>query len=200
MNRIPLSFFEADALTLAPALLGKILVRRTAAGLMRARIVETEAYRGTCDRAAHAFRGRTPRTEVLFAPGGRAYVYLIYGLYCCLNLTVNADPEKPECVLIRAAQPLEGLEQMAARRRGAAPTALCAGPGRLCMALDIDRSLNGRSLDGDDLWLEEDGFSPERIAVSPRIGVDYAGEDREKPWRFFLPDDPFVSRPPRRRA
>jgi len=150
-----------------------------------ARIVETEAYLGAADPAAHTFRGRTPRTEPLFGPPGTLYVYLVYGMHHCLNLAVDG-PGTAGCVLVRAAEPLPGS--------GLAADA-CRGPGRLCRALGIDTRLSGRHLFEDDppLTLRR-GRNPARVAVSPRIGIRHAAE---RPLRFYDPASPAVSgRPP----
>ena len=193
MNEPPLSraFFARDALTVAPALLGKTLLHGETGGV----IVETEAYAGQGDRACHAFGGkRTARTEVLFGEAGHAYVYLIYGMYCCLNV-VTGRPEEPQCVLIRALRPSLGLETMAARRGGKPERELCRGPGKLCMALDVGRDITGRDMTaGDFVILDGPEIPEERIGTSPRIGIDYAGEYRDKPWRFFVRGEPCVSR------
>ena len=193
MNERPLSraFYARDALTVAPALLGKTLLHGETGGV----IVETEAYMGPQDRACHAFGGkRTARTEVLFGEAGHAYVYLIYGMYCCLNV-VTGRPEEPQCVLIRALRPSLGLEIMAARRGGKPEKELCRGPGKLCMALDIGRELNRRDMtEGDFVILDGPDIPEESIGTSPRIGVDYAGEAKDWPWRFFVRDEPCVSR------
>jgi DNA-3-methyladenine glycosylase len=149
------------------------------------RIVETEAYLGPRDLAAHSARGRTRRTEVMFGPPGRAYVYFIYGFWNCLNV-VTGRVGVPHAVLLRALEPLGDLAEGT------------WGPGLLCRALGIDRRLNGVDLLGDELWLE----SPQRrkaavrIARATRIGVDYAGDWAQRPWRFFDPDSPYVSTAP----
>ena len=181
-----------DTRDLAKALLGKVLVRGSCAG----RIVETEAYLGLRDRACHAWGGRrSPRLEPLYGPPGHAYIYLIYGMYHCLNV-VCKEEGTPECVLIRALEPLEGLEVM--RERGGGKLnrdRLCAGPGRLCRALGLDKSLTGADLLTGDFFLAEGEDIPEsRVLAAPRIGVDYAGEDRDRPWRYFVADSPCVSR------
>ena len=150
------------------------------------RIVETEAYLGPRDLAAHSARGRTPRTEVMFGPAGHAYVYFIYGFWNCLNV-VTGRAGVPHAVLLRALEPLGGL------------TERTWGPGLLCRALHIDRRLNGADLRGDVLWLEEPRKRPAvRIARATRIGVDYAGDWAHRPWRFFDRDSPFVSTAPAR--
>ena len=148
------------------------------------RIVETEAYQGPRDLAAHSARGRTRRTEVMFGPPGHAYVYFIYGFWNCLNV-VTGPTGVPHAVLLRALEPLDGL------------TERTWGPGLLCRALHIDRRLNGADLLGDELWLEAPRRSaPVRIARATRIGVDYAGEWAQRPWRFFDRDSPWVSTAP----
>jgi DNA-3-methyladenine glycosylase len=154
-------------------LLGQLLVRHERDRLLTARIVETEAYLGERDEAAHAYRGRTPRTAPLFGPPGTLYVYLVYGMHHCLNLAVDREGV-PGCVLIRAAEPLPGS--------GLGPDA-CRGPGRLCRSLGIDRRLSGRHLfePVPPLWLRE-GEPPARIGVSTRVGIRHAAS---RPLRFF---------------
>ena len=190
-------FYLRPATELAPLLLGKLLCRDTPEGRLAGRIVEAEAYMGPEDRGAHSFGGkRTERTAVQYGPGGFAYVYLIYGLHCLFNI-VAADLEQPQVVLIRALEPVEGVDRMA-RRRGR-ETELCSGPGKLCTALDITRDLNGADLCAGPLYLEDaPALPPERIAVSPRINIDYAGEYRDMPWRFYAADSPYVSKVPAR--
>ena len=185
------AFFARDALTVAPALLGKTLLHGETGGI----IVETEAYVGPGDRACHAFGGkRTKRTEPLFGEAGHAYVYLIYGLYCCLNV-VTGLPGQPQCVLIRALRPCAGLETMARRRGGKQERELCRGPGKLCQALDISRELNTRDMTaGDFVILDGEELPVTQIERSKRIGVDYAGEARDYLWRFTVKGDPYVSR------
>ena len=185
------AFFARDALTVAPALLGKTLLHGGAGGV----IVETEAYVGPGDRACHAFGGkRTKRTELLFGEAGHAYVYLIYGMYCCLNV-VTGKAEEPQCVLIRALRPTLGLEEMALRRNGKPEKELCRGPGKLCMALDIGRELNGRDMTaGDFVFLDGPEVPVSEIVTSKRIGIDYAGPDKDNLWRFTVRGDPYVSR------
>ena len=193
---LPRAFYMADGLSAASALLGKLLVSQTAEGLTSGRIVEVEAYLGSGDRAAHAFRGRTPRTEILWAEGGRAYVYSLH-THHLFNVTLG-PAESQDVVLVRALEPLDGLELMRQRRGDRHPDRLlCAGPGRLCQALGITRSLYGHDLtQGAPLCLMDDGtrFDPAQITASPRIGIDYAGPDRDQPWRLHLATSPFVSR------
>jgi DNA-3-methyladenine glycosylase len=159
-------------------------------------IVETEAYRGPQDRASHAYGGRrTRRTETMYAVGGTAYVYFVYGMYYQFNVVTNVA-DVPHAVLVRALQPAEGLEAMRARRAGVADRLLTSGPGRLCQALGIDRALDAADLTGDRVWLEEGPrpVSARAIARGPRIGIDYAAEWAARPWRFWLRSNPFVSR------
>jgi DNA-3-methyladenine glycosylase len=169
----------------ARGLIGQVLVRRARGKARAARIVETEAYLGAADPAAHAFRGRTRRTEPLWGEPGTLYVYFIYGMHHCLNLAVDA-PGVPGCVLIRAAEPLPASDLS----RDA-----CRGPGRLCRALDIDRRLAGSHVFQEDppLTLRE-GRAPPRVAISPRVGIRHAARRR---LRFFDPDSPAVSSPGR---
>jgi DNA-3-methyladenine glycosylase len=188
------SFFDRPTLDLAQDLLGCVLVRSKGRARLAGRIVESEAYVGAEDLACHASKGRTARTEVMFGPPGHAYVYLIYGMYCCLNV-VTGPRDYPAAVLVRAIEPVEGVAHMRRNRgRDLADDEIASGPGKLCQALAIDRRLNGIRLDGDDLWLEDPGTRPGSIVATPRIGVDYAGEYRDKPWRFFIEGSPHVSR------
>ena len=166
-------------------MLGCVLVCVDAEGReQRACIVETEAYVGTRDRACHASRGRTPRTEVMFGPPGHAYVYLIYGMYCCFNVVTRAEG-RAEAVLVRAAEPITPCGTH------------LSGPGVLCRGLSIDRTLNGADLcaDGARIWIEpREGGRPRHVAV-PRVNVDYAGAWAQRPWRFCVEGCVHVSRP-----
>ena len=185
----------------APALLGKLLARQTAAGWLAGRVVEVEAYLGphitaTPDPAAHSFRGITDRNRVMFGPAGHAYVYFIYGMHFCANVTCEHEG-LAGCILLRALEPVLGVDAMAANRGlkpGATPAAIASGPGKLCRALGIDRaSHNGLDLlagDGE-LRLLEDAFQPGEIAVGRRIGLRHAAE---LPLRFWLSGNPCVSR------
>lgn len=187
-RRLPRNFYLQGTLTVARELLGMHLVHRTGGALRVGRIVETEAYQGPGDRAAHSSRGRTARTEVMFGPAGHAYVYFIYGFWHCLNV-VTAAEGVPHAVLLRALEPVRAV------------TGRACGPGLLCRAMDIDRSLNGVDLCSGPLWIERPSRPrPVRIGHSPRIGVDYAGPWARRPWRFFDRDSPHVSRKPRRKA
>ena len=174
MRRIlPRIYFNRPTLTVARSLIGKYLVRSIDGRILAGKIVEVEAYVGAQDKACHASKGRTKRTDVMFGPGGVAYVYLIYGMYHCLNV-VTERKEFPSAVLIRAIE----LDRE-----------LIDGPGRLCRALQIDRRLNRVDLTtGESLWFEDRGVLVERadVGAHPRVGVDYAGEWAEKLWRFRL--------------
>jgi DNA-3-methyladenine glycosylase len=180
------AFFARSALTVARELIGLYLVHDDGRKVRRGRIVETEAYLGPRDRAAHSFRGRTARTEVMFGPPGYAYVYFIYGFWNCLNV-VTAREGVPHAVLLRALEPLDGV------------TDKTWGPGLLCRAMHVDRRLNGADLRGDELWIERPAHAP-RVAIgrSTRIGVDYAGEWAQRPWRFFDRASCYVSTSRRR--
>lgn len=191
-RRLPRSFFARPSPEVGPDLLGRILVRRAGDGrLLTARIVEAEAYQED-DPASHSFRGRTNRTEVMFGPPGHAYVYFTYGMHHCMNVVTGSTGEG-SAVLLRAAEPLEGLEEMARRRGTNDPRALCSGPGRLCQALGIDRAENGLDLvRGRQLWLLEGvPFTQSKISVGSRVGIT---SGTERPWRFSVKGDRFVSR------
>lgn len=196
-RKLPASFYRRDTVLVARELLGRRLCRRLQDGrLLSGIIVETEAYLGAADRACHSFGGRrTARTETMYAAGGVAYVYLIYGMYCCLN-AVTRGRDEPEAVLVRALAPERCAEEWPQRYPRLKPRQWLSGPGRLCRALQIDRSHDGLSLQSDLLWIEADGVCVEeqRIVAGPRVGVAYAGEAAHWPLRFFLRDDPAVSR------
>ena len=188
-------YTRADVVAVARRLLGSLLVApardgRRVSGI----IVETEAYRGPEDRASHAYGGRrTRRTETMYAPGGTAYVYFVYGMYHQFNVVTNVA-DVPHAVLVRALEPVEGVELMRRRRGGVAPLDLTSGPGKLCIALGIDRRLDGADLLGDRIWLEAGRrVRPAAIAAGPRVGIDYALEWAARPWRFWLRGNPFVS-------
>jgi DNA-3-methyladenine glycosylase len=159
-------------------------------------IVETEAYLGIEDRAAHSYGGRrTGRTEATYSLGGHVYVFFVYGMYYQLNV-VTGPVDHPHVVLIRAIEPVEGIEQMRERRGNMKDHNLTSGPGKLCIALGIDRSFNTADLLGDQIWLEDHKNIPKKgVSIGKRIGIDYAGEDTEKPWRFWIKGNEFVSKP-----
>ena len=194
-------FLAGSAAEAAPLLLGKLLCHETPDGFAAGMIVEAEAYCGPEDDAAHSFGGRrTARTEAMFGPPGRSYVFSLYGMHRCFNV-VTGPEGSPQAVLIRALEPVEGLALMSARRGTDEPLRLCSGPGKLCQALAIGKGQYGLDLFGSELYLAEyRDFSPEEILVSPRVNVDYALGYRDRLWRFFLKDSPFVSRVPRRYA
>lgn len=192
------SFYLCDGLTLSRNLLGKVLCRKTGNDVLKARIVETEAYMGQGDKAAHASKGKTDRTAVLFEDGGKAYIYLIYGMYCCLNISANIE-NIPDCVLIRALEPLDGMDEMRKNRKTDKIYNLCSGPGKLCQALQLTKDDNATDLTGDCIWIEEDGFAVGEIAASKRINIDYAEEAIDFLWRFYIPDSPYLSVKERKR-
>ena len=182
VKKLDHAFFQRPAIELAPDLLGKILVHRVRGREYRARIVETEAYVGEHDLACHASKGRTQRTEVMFGPGGHAYVYFIYGMYEMLNIVASAAGDA-QAVLIRAAEPLDNWQ------------ADLSGPGKLTRAFRIKRSDNGLDLTGNKLFLLDDPTYHPRMVSSKRVGVDYAGEWKDAPLRFFDAHSTAVSRP-----
>jgi DNA-3-methyladenine glycosylase len=192
--KLPLSFYQQPTLEIARKLLGKILVRRLNGKNLAGKIVETEAYVGPEDLACHASKGRTPRTAIMFENGGRAYIYMIYGVYFCLNAVTEPEGH-PAAVLIRAIEPIEHVAAMRKLRGNPRREQdIASGPGKLCMAMGIDKRLNGASLAGETLWIEDRKLTVDEIAASPRVGVDYAGEYKDKPWRFYIPGNPHVSR------
>jgi DNA-3-methyladenine glycosylase len=195
--KLPREFYiRPNVLVVARDLLGKLLVVPTRNGRrVSGRIVEVEAYRGPEDRAAHSYGGRrTARTEPMYGIGGTAYVFFVYGMYYQFNVVTNAA-ETPHAVLVRALEPVEGIELMRKRRHGQPDHNLTNGPGKICIALGIDRRLDGADLLDSKVWLEEDmSISRSRIQSGPRMGIDYAAEWKDKPWRFWIRDNPFVSR------
>jgi DNA-3-methyladenine glycosylase len=195
--KLPRDFYtRPNVVAVARELLGKLLVVPTVNGKrVSGKIVEVEAYRGPQDRAAHSYGGRrTKRTETMYGIGGTAYVFFVYGMYYQFNVVTNVA-DSPHAVLIRAVEPVEGIELMRKRRRNQPDHNLTNGPGKLCIALDIDRRLDGDDLLGNKVWLEEDAKVPRsRIMSGARIGIDYAAEWKDKPWRFWIKDNPFVSR------
>ncbi len=193
MEKLPREFYLCNGIELSKRLLGKILVRNKGGLVTAARIVETEAYMGESDRAAHSYRGNPGgRCNIQYGPGGFAYIYLIYGMYSCFNVVANVE-NVPEVSLIRALEPSEGIEIMAERRRTDKLKNLCSGPGKLCMAMDIDRSLYGEDLCGDRLYIADDGFRDFETEAGPRVNIDYAGEAAGYPWRFVIKGNKFIS-------
>jgi DNA-3-methyladenine glycosylase len=186
------SWFDRPSVEVAPDLLGKRLIHFTPDGVIAGRIVETEAYAGPEDLAAHSSHGRTPRNAVMFAQPGHLYVYFVYGMHHCLNV-VCGPGDKPEAVLIRAVA-IEAGEELARQRRGDVPSRrLASGPGNVAAAFGVDRTSNGADLLSGAVRMG-DGPRPDRIETRPRVGVAYAGLWAARPWRFLVPDDPHVSR------
>lgn len=198
--KLPRAFYtRTDVVAVARGLLGSLLVVPARSGRrVSGIIVETEAYRGPEDRASHAYGGRrTRRTETMYAGGGTAYVYFVYGMYHQFNV-VTGVAHVPHAVLVRALEPVEGLALMRRRRGGGPDRNLTSGPGKVCVALGIDRRLDGANLLGRRVWLEEGRpVGAAAIAAGPRIGIDYAEGWVGRPWRFWLRGNPFVSRPAR---
>ena len=191
--KLPRSFYQQSTVDVAKQLLGKYLVRKHPDGDCIGRIVETEAYIGPQDLACHAAKGRTKRTDVMFGPAGHAYVYFVYGMYNMLNLVTEAK-DYPAAVLIRAVEPFSGVELMKQRRRNETLGNLASGPGKLCQAFAIDRSLNGADLCGKILYVEDRGEPAPKFYTTPRIGVEYAGAWKDKPFRFLVRGNEFVSK------
>lgn len=196
-RKLPREFYtRPNVVTVARELLGKLLVVPASDRIrVSGRIVEVEAYRGPQDRAAHSYGGRrTKRTETMYGVGGTVYVFFVYGMYYQFNVVTNVR-EAPHAVLIRAVEPVDGIELMRRRRRGQPDHNLTNGPGKLCIALGIDRQLDAADLLGNRVWLEDGPKIPRsQIASGPRIGIDYAEEWKDKPWRFWIRGNPFVSR------
>ncbi len=205
MKKLPREFYtRGDTLKIAQDLLGKLLVIPNATGeRVSGMIVETEAYLGETDKAAHSYGNRrTTRTETMFAVGGTAYIFFIYGMYFQFNVVAGAI-DTPHAILIRAVEPIENVEIMRIRRNAKRKNSnqkmldknLTSGPGKLCIALGIDKTFNSEDLLGDKVWLEDfKTFPDSEISSGKRIGIDYAEEFAEKPWRFWTKDNLFVSR------
>ena len=195
-------FFKRDTVEVAKSLIGKKIIRNISGNFFCAKIVETEAYLGLEDRACHSYGGRlTDRNKTLYLPGGHIYVYLIYGMYDLLNI-VTRDENHPEAVLIRGVEPLDNLDGFAKNRFDKSYEALSTyqrknltnGPGKLSKGLAIDRSLNGKILSEDYLYIGEGEDVPEKdLVITKRIGIDYAGEDANLPLRFCLRNNLYVS-------
>lgn len=193
---LPRRFYARDTVTVARELLGQRLCHRLPTGeVLSGVIVETEAYLGIADKACHTFGGRrTPRTETMWGEAGHAYVYLIYGMYFCLNAVTRGEGH-PEAVLIRALSPEQGHEHWAAHYPRLKSRQWLSGPGRLCRALYINKGHNGLDLTKSELWIERGELVPEEnIACAPRVGVDYAEEAAEWPLRFYVLGHEAVSR------
>lgn len=197
MEKLPREFYlSTNTARIARRFLGKLLVVPGESGRrVSGMIVEVEAYLGVDDRAAHSHGGRrTARNEVMYAGGGHVYVFFIYGMYYQLNM-VTGPADHPHAILIRAVEPVEGIEIMRDRRGAMKDTNLTSGPGKLAIAFGVTRELNGADLTGDRIWLEEfRKFPKKEIEAGRRIGIDYAGIDAELPLRFWLKGNAFVSR------
>lgn len=187
-------FYQQPTVKVARQLLGKYLVRNHHKGVTIGKIVETEAYVGSEDKACHASKGRTARTEIMFGHAGFAYVYLVYGFYHCLNF-VTERLDYPAAVLIRALEPVEGMDLMRSRRRTEDLHNLSSGPGKLCQAFSIDRALNGADICGSVIYVEDQQGPAPSILARPRVGVDYADRWKNKTWRFLIRGNAFVSKP-----
>ncbi|MDR1979421.1 MAG: DNA-3-methyladenine glycosylase [Synergistaceae bacterium] len=200
LSRLKRSFYLQDAVSLAQALLGKMLVHVIDGVETGGLIIETEAYAGREDAACHSYKRQSPsgehRTDVMFGPGGYAYVYLIYGMYNCFNVVANVENE-PEAVLIRAVEPRQGISAMRERRKTRDVKKLCNGPGKLSIALGITREHYGADLCGGGLFITEaESIHASRILATPRINVDYAKEAARLPYRFIIRDNEFLSKRP----
>lgn len=195
MKKLGRDFYERATLEVAKELLGKYMVHETQEGRTIGKIIEAEAYIGFGDAACHAYNGKyTGRTKVMFGKGGHAYIYLIYGMYYCMNIVTNQETY-PEAVLIRALEPVDGLDLMKKRRSTEVIRNLCSGPGKLCQAMGITKAQNEMDLCGDSMYLlSGEEILPGEIAATPRINIDYAKEAREYPWRFIVKDSPFLSK------
>lgn len=183
-------FYIKDGVTLAKDLLGKILVKEIDGVLYKGRIVETEAYMGVIDKACHAYNNR----EAMYREGGYSYIYLIYGMYNCFNVTASIK-DNPEAVLIRALEPLDNKDLMLKIRKVKREIDIANGPGKLTKALRITSNDNNIDLTlGKNIWIEDDGYVPNKITETPRIGIDYAEEFKDKPWRFYISKNNNVSK------
>jgi len=186
---LPRSFYCRETIEVAQSLLGKVLVRRVNEGILAGRIVETEAYKQN-DPACHASKGMTKRNQVMFGEPGHAYVYFTYGMHFCFNV-VTAPQGVGEAVLIRAVEPLEGIDLMARYRRTNKLTNIASGPGKVCQAFGLGREHNGLDLTDGVLTIVDDGYVLDRIVTSTRIGIRLAAD---LPWRFYIANNPHVSR------
>jgi DNA-3-methyladenine glycosylase len=201
MKPLNREFYNRDSLLVAKELLGKVLVHEINGPKLSVKIVETEAYMGITDKAAHSYAGkRTPRVEVMYGGPGFSYVFMIYGMYYCFNI-VTREEGTPQAVLIRAGEPIEGLDLLAQNRfkrsykeltKGQIRN-LTNGPGKLCRALSIDKRANGEDLCSDNLYVAEGENEILSIITAKRIGIDYAEEAKNFPWRFYIEDNTNVS-------
>jgi DNA-3-methyladenine glycosylase len=181
VQKLPREFYDRDTILVARELLGKFLVHKTGGGERIGKIVEVEAYLGPHDLAAHSSKGKTERTKIMFGPPGYAYVYFIYGMYFCVNVVTEREGHA-SAVLLRAIEPVKNIEGRT------------CGPGLLCRAMKIDKKLNGHDLLSDDFYIAESEVEKFSIVKGPRIGVDYAKHWAKRHLRFYIKDNPFVSR------
>lgn len=188
-------FYNRDGLTVSQELLGKTLVHVTEDGITKGKIVEVEAYMGAMDKAAHSYGNLcSERTKIQYGEGGYAYVYLIYGMHICMNIVANREAI-PEAILIRALEPLEGIDLMKKRRKTDNIKLLCNGPGKLSQAMGITKDNYADDLCGDALYVEEGiAVKKKQILKTKRINIDYAEEARDYLWRFTIKDNPYVSK------
>ncbi|MHC1684639.1 MAG: DNA-3-methyladenine glycosylase [Clostridiaceae bacterium] len=199
MKKLERSFFYNDTVKIARDLLGKILVHKVGDKTLMGKIVETEAYMGAIDKASHAYGNKkTDRTKALFNTGGHSYIYLIYGMYYCFNVVTN-DENTPQCVLIRALEPVSSIEDFIVNRYKTDSNItkqkiknLSNGPGKLCIAMDLNKSHNLMDLCGDEFYILDNNEEVE-IVTSKRINIDYAEEAMDYPWRFYIKDNKYVS-------
>lgn len=201
MKKLDRNFFDRDSLIVAQELLGKVIVHIVDGKKLSGKIVEAEAYMGITDKAAHSYGGRrTPRVEVMYGNPGFSYVFIVYGMHYCFNV-VTREKGNPQAVLIRAVEPVDGVEYMALNRFNKKYDCLTKkqinnltnGPGKLCKALLIDKSLNGEDLCGSNLYIEEGENEKFNKIASKRIGIDYAEEAKDYLWRFYIEDNPYIS-------
>lgn len=197
MGKLSREFYEReDVVQIARKLIGKVLCTNMNGQLTSGIIVESEAYNGRTDKACHAYNKRTPRTEVMYGTGGISYVYLCYGIHNLFNVVTN-QKDFADAVLIRAIEPLEGVDIMEERRGiSKSKVTLTSGPGSMAKALGIDRRHDSMSLfEGNEIWIEDRGFDGFNTEARKRVGVDYADEDALLPWRFVMKDNKWVSKP-----
>lgn len=201
MTKLSRNFYTRNTFQISREILGKILVHNSQKGITSGRIVEVEAYVGPNDPASHTYLNRrTQRTEIQFREGGFIYVYQVYGIHFCFNVVTEAE-NKPEVILVRALEPIEGIKLMI-KRRGFKEVNqrnifnLANGPAKLCEAMEINKTHYGADLCGNKIYIVDDNFhiKPEDIIASPRINIDYSGKAAEYPWRFFIKGNPFVSK------
>ncbi|MBI5913373.1 DNA-3-methyladenine glycosylase [Candidatus Azambacteria bacterium] len=194
-KKLATAFFQRPTLTVARGLLGKYLVVEHGRETLSGKIVETEAYRGEDDLACHTSKGRTKRTETLYKKAGTIYVYLVYGMYYCLNI-VTEKKDFPSAVLIRAVEPRGGIARMEKNRKITALHNLASGPGKVCEAFGITKRMNGVVIPSPHIWVEDRGeaVKEEDIVKAPRVGVAYAGACARYPWRFYIKSNEFISK------